>query len=90
MIGRKFADQAVQTDMKTWPFEVINDGGKPKLQVEYKGEKKMFFPEEVSSMILVKMKETAEAYLGKVFYLQQFFAGQSTVYVLIMMQGDFH
>lgn len=51
--------------MKHWPFDVINDGGKPKLQVEYKGEKKSFFPEEVSSMVLTKMKETAEAYLGK-------------------------
>jgi len=51
--------------MKHWPFDVISDGGKPKLQVEYKGEKKSFFPEEVSSMVLTKMKETAEAYLGK-------------------------
>ncbi len=51
--------------MTHWPFEVISDGGKPKLQVEYKGEKKSFFPEEVSSMVLTKMKETAEAYLRK-------------------------
>jgi L1 cell adhesion molecule like protein len=65
LIGRKFDDSAVQADMKHWPFEVISDGGKPKLQVEYKGEKKSFFPEEVSSMVLTKMKETAEAYLGK-------------------------
>ncbi|KFB48103.1 AGAP004944-PA-like protein [Anopheles sinensis] len=65
LIGRKFEDQTVQSDMKHWPFEVISDGGKPKLQVEYKGEKKSFFPEEVSSMVLTKMKETAEAYLGK-------------------------
>ena len=49
---------------KHWPFDVISDGGKPKVQVEFKGEKKTFAPEEVSSMILVKMKETAEAYLG--------------------------
>jgi L1 cell adhesion molecule like protein len=65
LIGRKFEDQTVQSDMKHWPFEVISDGGKPKLQVEYKGETKTFFPEEVSSMVLTKMKETAEAYLGK-------------------------
>ena len=65
LIGRKFDDASVQSDMKHWPFDVINDGGKPKLQVEYKGEKKSFFPEEVSSMVLTKMKETAEAYLGK-------------------------
>lgn len=51
--------------MKHWPFEVISDGGKPKLQVDYKGETKTFFPEEISSMVLTKMKETAEAYLGK-------------------------
>lgn len=65
LIGRKFDDASVQSDMKHWPFDVISDGGKPKLQVEYKGEKKSFFPEEVSSMVLTKMKETAEAYLGK-------------------------
>lgn len=51
--------------MKLWPFEVISDGGKPKIVVEYKAERKSFFPEEVSSMVLTKMKETAEAYLGK-------------------------
>ena len=43
----------------------MNDGGKPKIQVEYKGETKTFFAEEISSMVLVKMRETAEAYLGK-------------------------
>ncbi|XP_059056662.1 LOW QUALITY PROTEIN: heat shock 70 kDa protein cognate 4-like [Achroia grisella] len=51
--------------MKHWPFEVVSDGGKPKIKVAYKGEDKTFFPEEVSSMVLTKMKETAEAYLGK-------------------------
>jgi len=65
LIGRKFEDASVQGDMKHWPFEVVSDGGKPKLSVEYKGEKKTFFPEEISSMVLTKMKETAEAYLGK-------------------------
>lgn len=65
LIGRKFDDANVQADMKHWPFEVISDGGKPKLRVDYKGEQKKFFPEEVSSMVLLKMKETAEAYLGK-------------------------
>ena len=45
-------------------FKVINDSGKPKIQVDYKGEKKNFFPEEISSMVLTKMRETAEAYLG--------------------------
>merc|ERR1711872_730998 len=64
LIGRKFQDSAVQSDMKHWPFEVVNSGGLPKLKVEYKNEDKTFTPEEVSSMVLVKMKETAEAYLG--------------------------
>jgi len=65
LIGRKYDDASVVSDKKYWPFEVINEGSKPKLQVEYKGETKAFFPEEISSMVLVKMKETAEAYLGK-------------------------
>jgi heat shock protein 1/8 len=65
LIGRKFDDPTVQADMKHWPFEVISAEGKPKIQVLYKDEKKNFFPEEVSSMVLTKMKETAEAYLGK-------------------------
>ena len=51
--------------MKHWPFKVIeDDDGRPKLQVEYKSEEKSFFPEEISSMVLTKMKDTAEAYLG--------------------------
>jgi L1 cell adhesion molecule like protein len=49
--------------MKHWLFTVVNHGGKPKLRAEYKGERKTFTPEEISSMVLVKMKETAEAYL---------------------------
>jgi heat shock protein 1/8 len=65
LIGRKFEDAAVQSDMKHWPFDVISDGGKPKIKVDYKGETKTFYPEEISSMVLTKMKETAEAYLGK-------------------------
>ncbi|XP_017786867.1 PREDICTED: heat shock protein 70 A1-like [Nicrophorus vespilloides] len=65
LIGRKFDDAKIGEDMKYWPFEVINDGGKPKIQVEFKGETKKFAPEEISSMVLVKMKETAEAYLGQ-------------------------
>merc|ERR1712212_817643 len=64
LIGRKFDDADVQSDMKHWPFQVINDSSKPKIEVEYKNEKKTFYPEEVSSMVLTKMKETAEGYLG--------------------------
>jgi len=65
LIGRRFDDPTVAADCKHWPFTVVADGGKPKIKVEYKGEEKSFFPEEVSSMVLTKMKETAEAYLGK-------------------------
>ncbi|KAM4016053.1 heat shock cognate 71 kDa protein-like [Anomaloglossus baeobatrachus] len=65
LIGRRFDDPVVQSDMKHWPFTVINDGGRPKVQVEYKGETKTFYAEEVSSMVLTKMKEISEAYIGK-------------------------
>ncbi|KNC98218.1 hsp71-like protein [Spizellomyces punctatus DAOM BR117] len=64
LIGRRFADAEVQSDMKHWPFKVVDKGGKPFIQVEFKGETKTFTPEEISSMVLLKMKETAEAYLG--------------------------
>ncbi|KAI1428481.1 heat shock 70 kDa protein [Xylaria sp. FL1777] len=64
LIGRKFADPEVQADMKHFPFKIIDKGGKPIVEVEYKGETKTFTPEEISSMVLTKMRETAEAYLG--------------------------
>ncbi|KAK7794728.1 hypothetical protein R5R35_009619 [Gryllus longicercus] len=64
LIGRRFDDAKIQDDMKHWPFTVVNDGGKPKIQVEYKSEVKRFAPEEVSSMVLTKMREIAETYLG--------------------------
>ena len=64
LIGRKFDDPTVKRDMAHWPFKVISDASKPKIQVEYKGELKTFNPEEISAMVLIKMKETAEAYLG--------------------------
>ncbi|GAB7340773.1 hypothetical protein MBLNU457_7146t1 [Dothideomycetes sp. NU457] len=64
LIGRKFEDAEVQADMKHFPFKVVNKGGKPSVQVEFKGETKDFTPEEISSMILTKMRETAESYLG--------------------------
>jgi heat shock protein 1/8 len=66
LIGRKFTDPGVQSDMKHWPFTVLSGpGGTPIIEVEYKGEKKSFKAEEISSMVLSKMKEIAEAYLGK-------------------------
>ena len=64
LIGRKFEDETVQADMKHWPFKVVNNAGKPAIEVEFKGERKIFRPEEISSMVLTKMRETAEAYLG--------------------------
>merc|ERR1739844_273737 len=65
LIGRKFDESTVQSDMKHWPFTVIDQGGKPKLSVEYQNETKTFTPEEISAMVLTKMKETAEAHLGQ-------------------------
>jgi len=65
LIGRKFNDPVVQSDMKHWPFKLVDDKGTPKLQVTYKGEEKTFAAEEISSMVLTKMKETAEAFTGK-------------------------
>ena len=65
LIGRKFADKCVQDDVKHWPFKVVEqDGGKPFIQVAYKGERKTFRPEEISSMVLLKMKEIADSYLN--------------------------
>jgi len=64
LIGRKYGDSSVSSDMKHWPFAVVSDNGKPKVRVEYKGEDKTFSPEEISSMVLSKMKEISEAYLG--------------------------
>lgn len=65
LIGRRFNEPSVTSDMKHWPFKVIRVDDRPKIQVEHKGDTKTFYPEEVSSMVLTKMKEIAEAYLGK-------------------------
>ncbi|CAG8683345.1 10502_t:CDS:2, partial [Rhizophagus irregularis] len=64
LIGRNFNDQDVQSDMKHWPFKIINKNGNPVINVEYKGKRIDFTPEEILSMVLVKMKETVEAFLG--------------------------
>ncbi|KAF9026568.1 70-kilodalton heat shock protein [Haplosporangium bisporale] len=64
LIGRRFDDKDVQSDMKHWPFKVVEKATKPYIRVEHKGETKDFTPEEISSMVLTKMKETAESYLG--------------------------
>jgi L1 cell adhesion molecule like protein len=66
LIGRRFSDPSVQSDMKLWPFKVIpGPADKPVIVVDFKGEQKQFSAEEISSMVLVKMKEIAEAFLGK-------------------------
>ena len=65
LIGRDYDDSTLQGDLKHFPFKVIGKDNKPVIEVEYKGEQKQFHPEEISSMILTKMKETAEAYIGE-------------------------
>jgi L1 cell adhesion molecule like protein len=65
LIGRKFDDETVKEDQKTWPFKVVRaKDGAAAVEVDFKGERRRFSPEEVSSMILAKMKQTAEASLG--------------------------
>ena len=65
MIGRKFDDPELKQDLEHWPFRVCDDMGEPKVRVQYKGQKKLIPPVEISAMILTKMKKTAEAYLGQ-------------------------
>ncbi|KAK0259093.1 Heat shock protein ssb1 [Friedmanniomyces endolithicus] len=65
LIGRRFDDPTVKKDIESWPFKVIDDDNSPKIQVEYLGETKTFSPQEISAMVLGKMKEVAETKLGK-------------------------
>lgn len=65
LIGREFNDQTVQQDMKHWPFAVVNVNNKPQFEVQFEGQAKRFSPEEISSMVLTKMKQCAETYLGQ-------------------------
>lgn len=66
LMGRNFDDKEVQRDLKWLPYEVINKGGKPYVRAQIQGgEEKTLSPEEVSAMILIKMKEIAEKYLGR-------------------------
>ena len=66
LMGCKFNDKTVQSDIKHFPFDVVSSkDGKPLIEVDYKNERKQFQPEEISSMILVKMKEIAESFLGE-------------------------
>ena len=66
LIGRRYSDKTVQYDKKYLPYEIINKDGKPYIQVENsKSEVKVYSAEEISSMVLIKMREIAENYLGK-------------------------
>ncbi|KAG0765586.1 hypothetical protein G6F24_004312 [Rhizopus arrhizus] len=65
LIGRRFDDADVKADMKNWPFTVVEQNENPFVQVEFEGETKTYSPQEISSMVLIKMKEIAEAKLGK-------------------------
>ncbi|KAK5070744.1 Heat shock protein ssb1 [Lithohypha guttulata] len=65
LIGRRFDDPTVKKDIESWPFKVVDQGGNPFVQVEYLKETKTFSPQEISSMVLTKMKEVAETKLGK-------------------------
>jgi heat shock 70kDa protein 1/2/6/8 len=65
LIGRKYDDPVIRDDITHWPFKVVSDNGKPQFEVKFQGETKRFMPEEISAMVLTKMKQTAEAYLGQ-------------------------
>ncbi|CAI4222893.1 unnamed protein product [Auanema sp. JU1783] len=65
LIGRDFTDKTVQDDIKLWPFKVLDKGNKPHVELKVGKQDKTFTPEEISAMVLVKMKEIAESYLGK-------------------------
>jgi heat shock protein 5 len=65
LIGRRFKDKSVQSDKKLLPYQIVDKSGKPYVKVKVKGEWKEMAPEEVSALVLTKMKETAENYLGK-------------------------
>lgn len=65
LIGRNFNDTVVQDELKHLSYSVVNKNNKPAIEVDYRNERKQFTPEEISSMVLYKMKEVAEAYLGE-------------------------
>lgn len=65
LIGRRYDDPAVQSAMTRWPFQVVGGGEKVQVQVSYKGLEKAFYPEEISALVLSRLKQGAEAYLGR-------------------------
>lgn len=66
LIGRNYSDSTVQEDIRHWPFKVIDENSKPKIEVTFQGQVKIFHPEEISSMVLYKMKQIAETFLGSI------------------------
>ena len=64
LIGRKFDDPVIQNEINNFPFDVVSDNNKPKIKVNYKGDEKTYHPEEISSVVLTKMKQIAESYIG--------------------------
>jgi len=65
LIGKNFNDSQLQSDIKHFPYKIIDKNNKPLIEVEFRGEKKEFSPEEIGSMVLTKMKEIAEAFIGE-------------------------
>ena len=64
LIGRRFSEETVQKNITSWPFKVVSSNDRPQIEVDFKKETKQFHPEEISAMVLMKMKEIAEAHLG--------------------------
>lgn len=65
LIGRRFDDETVKKDIQSWPFKVIAAGDSPMVQVEYLGETKQFSPQEISAMVLVKVRSLCEPIAGR-------------------------
>ena len=87
IMGQDFQHPGVQSDIKHWPFKVIDDCGKPKVCVKVEDAEKTFTPEQISSMILTKMKETAESYLGRVRFSISFFSFLSYLFLFILQRN---
>ncbi|RXG68649.1 Heat shock 70 kDa protein 1 [Armadillidium vulgare] len=87
LIGRSFDDPNVVADKAFWPYKLINDNGKPKFDVTFKGQQKIFCPEEISAMILTKMKTVAETHLGGEQQQQQ---QQQTINAVITVPAYFN
>lgn len=72
MIGRRFDDPTVKKDMESWPFKVVDDNGNPKVEVEYLGETKQFSPQEISAMVLTKVRQDLKNKLDQLVHLHMY------------------